>query len=311
MAQNDTLFSGDNLEPGQELIPPSGHYSLKYQTDGNLVIYVGGKNPIWSTGTSGKPAWKTCMQEDGNFVVYSSEGKPVWASNTYGTGGNRITIQDDGNLVIYNPQNSATWASRNTESEGSYDTHFTAENQTLLRDLNLLDVTLQKTDNDVESVNIEWGQVDRALFGCEEPYKECIYKMDGSDSHVKVFVADACGEPPAEFNTSGVNQNGGRLYFGYVYADDDERVKAIFFVIHPPDRKPFQRRFRTTFMLALLHTAVETGFARASGAVIGAAVGSIVPVVGTAIGGAIGYFAGEISSATFDSMYGDYLRYIG
>lgn len=308
----DTLSTGGFLEPGQELISTSKRYKLTYQTDGNLVLYTEGK-AIWSTETYGKPAWRTVMQEDGNLVVYGSEGNALWASNTAGQTNCRLVMQSDGNLVIYNGTGGAPWASGTAGQDqgGAYDTNFTLENEQLLRDLNLYNVDLELSDKQIESVDIEWSQMNRDFFGSSEPYKECIYKMKGSESHVKVFVADSCGAPPASFNTSGVNYNGGTLHFGYVFSDDDDKVKAIFFVIHPPDRKPFQGRFRTTFMLALLRAGVEEGFARVSGAIIGAAVGSIVPVVGTAVGGAIGFVAGEVSSMTFDALYGDYLRYIG
>lgn len=308
-ALKHSLSAGEFLEPEQKLYSTERHYYLKYQSDGNLVVYVG-SNAVWSSGTFGKPAWRACMQDDGNFVVYSAPGKAEWSSGTVGNPGAKLDMQNDGNLVVYSSQGGALWDSRRDE-KGEYDTHFTSDNQRLLRELKLLDVKLELSNQPVESVDIEWGQVNRSLLGNEEPYKECVYMLPGSSSHVKVFVANACGDPPASFNTSGVELNGGKLHFGYVYDDDDENVKAIFFVIQPPDRKPFQRRFRTTFMLGMLHAATEAGVARVSGAIIGAAVGSIVPVVGTAVGGAIGYCAGEVSSATFDSLYGDYLRYIG
>jgi len=59
-------------------------YSLKFQTDGNLVIY---KNPY---ETSYPWASKTCcssnsllwMQSDGNLVICNTSNKTLWASNT-------------------------------------------------------------------------------------------------------------------------------------------------------------------------------------------------------------------------------------
>ncbi|MFC1747932.1 hypothetical protein ACFL2V_03920 [Pseudomonadota bacterium] len=308
-AITDTMQGGDFLEPEQILQSADGGYKLKYQNDGNLVVYRG-TEATWSSGTCGQPAWRACMQDDGNLVVYASEGSAIWSSDTCGNNRSRLVMQNDGNLVIYNIANNPIWDSIGNTTEGSYDTQFTRENQSLLGELNLLNATLEKTNEPIESVNIEWGQVSRALLGNEEPYKECVYQKQGSTALVKVFVAESCGEPPQTFNASGVNYNGGRLHFGYV-EDDDEKVKAVFFVIHPADRKPFQKRFRTNLMYDLLHAGAEMGFARASSAVVGAAVGSIVPVVGTAAGAVVGYCAGEISTAAFDSLCGDYLRYVG
>jgi serine/threonine protein kinase len=85
------LPSGEKLQPGQELTSPNGHYTLRMQSDGNLVEY-GRMDPIWATGTSGNNGAYALVQPAGNLVIYpKGEGPPspdspttpaLWASST-------------------------------------------------------------------------------------------------------------------------------------------------------------------------------------------------------------------------------------
>ena len=111
----DTLYSGDRLTEGQQLISRSGSHKAVMQTDGNFVVYNNKTNaPTWASQTNGKgvkPRY-LAMQTDGNLVVYGKYNKPWWASGTNGKGdGGRVTMQGDGNLVIYDINNKPTWAS--------------------------------------------------------------------------------------------------------------------------------------------------------------------------------------------------------
>jgi hypothetical protein len=90
------------LLPGQEIRSKNGRNSLIMQTDGNVVLYNGDRQPLWATNTHGtvKPR-NLKMQGDGNLVLHDTNGKPRWASGTYGHPGAFLQIQDDCNLVIY------------------------------------------------------------------------------------------------------------------------------------------------------------------------------------------------------------------
>jgi hypothetical protein len=55
--------------------------SLKWQANGNLVVYQG-SNATWSSNTQGHPAAKLCLQGDGNAVIYTWNGKPLWSTGT-------------------------------------------------------------------------------------------------------------------------------------------------------------------------------------------------------------------------------------
>jgi hypothetical protein len=116
--EKDSLNPGEFLTPGQFLESSNGQFQVIYQTDGNFVVYrTRDKQPLWSSNTNGKPAWRCYMQGDGNLAVYQSQGQSVWASNTDGKGNCKLIIQDDGNLVIYTSGHIPVWS---TGTNGKY-----------------------------------------------------------------------------------------------------------------------------------------------------------------------------------------------
>jgi hypothetical protein len=106
------LQAADNefLEPGQQLQSPNGQYELKFQKDGNLVLYSKQEvYPLWHTGTSNSKAHRLRMQSDGNLVISNEEGKPVWNAATHNKNARKLVLQNDGNLVIYSDNGQAVW----------------------------------------------------------------------------------------------------------------------------------------------------------------------------------------------------------
>ena len=105
--RQDFMCMGNFLAPGQDLYSSNGQVRLAYQSDGNLVIYNGGR-VLWSPNCYGSGAQQAILQTDGNFVVYAPRGAK-WASGTNRNG--YLVMQNDGNLVLYNPDGQAYWAS--------------------------------------------------------------------------------------------------------------------------------------------------------------------------------------------------------
>jgi hypothetical protein len=104
--------SGGILLPSQQLETPDRQHTLRFQGDGNLVLYNAQSKPLWSAGTASKPVAYLVNQGDGNLVIYSTSGKPLWSSGTANRGRSTLILQGDGNLVLYaNTQNNAVWAS--------------------------------------------------------------------------------------------------------------------------------------------------------------------------------------------------------
>jgi hypothetical protein len=104
-----SLIAGARLLPERELASQGGSYVLRYQSDGNLVIYQRGGGPVWSANTVGQSAGHLEMQADGNLVMYNAFSQPVWASATWGFPGAYASILDDGHLVIVDTSAVPIW----------------------------------------------------------------------------------------------------------------------------------------------------------------------------------------------------------
>lgn len=91
--------------------------AVKFQSDGNLVIY-NGPTAFWSSNTSGNSNSTLVFSLQGALLeMFTAQGSNLWASTPYFTPGQfvlnqgdayvnpngyRLTMQSDGNLVTYN-----------------------------------------------------------------------------------------------------------------------------------------------------------------------------------------------------------------
>ncbi|AFC28446.1 mannose-binding lectin [Paenibacillus mucilaginosus 3016] len=143
----NSLLPGEKLTAGQMLVSNNGRFALVMQTDGNLVLYQDGGNPIWDTNTDDvthsyyDPYYRTWRTVKANTLVMtstltleSSVGKgfgtpPFWHSNIPSwmrsyypsnnmpplVGADSLWVQDDGNVVLYSTTTSRgtypVWAS--------------------------------------------------------------------------------------------------------------------------------------------------------------------------------------------------------
>ncbi len=108
------LTAGQQLTAEASVFSPNSQFELKYQGDGNLVLYSG-PSPQWAIN-----CWPTCadiggpgraeMQHDGNFVVYNSQGVAVWASATDGNSGAYLSVHNDGRLIVYSASGAVLWS---------------------------------------------------------------------------------------------------------------------------------------------------------------------------------------------------------
>ncbi|KNG85119.1 hypothetical protein ANOM_007080, partial [Aspergillus nomiae NRRL 13137] len=107
----DTLCAGEWLEAGHSLEPEDGSIKFTVQTDGNMVVYHGGKALFQNTAGQGKHIRGLKLEEEGNLCLYTTNGEIVWQTNTHCPKGNNFFVraQDDGNVVFYHGIN-ALWA---------------------------------------------------------------------------------------------------------------------------------------------------------------------------------------------------------
>jgi len=100
-AGNNLIF-GESITTGTDIYSNNGRFRLRFQTDGNLVLYFAETGvTLWSSGTAGWGGATLIMKTDGNLVMRNSSGSVVWSTNTQGHPGAYLKVQDDGNVVIY------------------------------------------------------------------------------------------------------------------------------------------------------------------------------------------------------------------
>ena len=102
-ASGHDMQTGELLEPGDSLSSKNGAFTLKFQADGDLVLYRNSDSwPLWALGSEAVDGF-LLVQGDGNLVMYSPEVE--WESETGGHPGAALFVQNDGNVVLY----SSTW----------------------------------------------------------------------------------------------------------------------------------------------------------------------------------------------------------
>jgi hypothetical protein len=104
------LAPGQSLTPGQRVNSCVGSSFLIHQSDGNVVLYQGGR-PRWFTGTDGRASGQLEMQGDGNLVLYAPDRTPLWYSGTHGNPGARLDLEQECTLVIRATDGRALWSS--------------------------------------------------------------------------------------------------------------------------------------------------------------------------------------------------------
>ena len=93
------------MVPGMTLQSHSDHYTLRFQSDRNLVLYYGRK-PLWHTNTAnGVNIDRLLLQRGGNLVLYRKDRSAAWSAHT--SSAKVLNLQNDGNLVLYTTSGKA------------------------------------------------------------------------------------------------------------------------------------------------------------------------------------------------------------
>jgi len=114
IAEDDTrvgrLLSGEVMFPGQRILSPNGRYSLRLQSDGNLVLYNDKGGVEWQSKTYGKTVTRAVMKTDGNFVLLNGN-KTVWSTKTSGHTGKGVyaEVRDRGEFALYRANGERIW----------------------------------------------------------------------------------------------------------------------------------------------------------------------------------------------------------
>lgn len=103
------IAADEGLLTGQAQHSCDGRFTLRVQSDGNLVLYWEGVRALWASNTR-SAGGEAIMQGDGNFVLYATNGAGLWSSRTSGHPGARLAVQNDGNVVLYTEGWTPIWA---------------------------------------------------------------------------------------------------------------------------------------------------------------------------------------------------------
>jgi len=203
---------------------------------------------------------------------------------------------------------------------------FTQKNQKILQDLGLYNVDLRVVTNPpFGPFPVSWKQLSRCWNSCEEEYFAYEYSTENAEQRFHVFVNKDLGTDamPETFNTAdGLSIQGSNLHYGF--AQNERDVGELFFVVHPNDWGPYQKRFRQLCdeSDAEFHNLVTTVSKGASGLATKAAEQAAVWYLGLASAAAISgpatlFVKGSAAAASFlagrmvERLSGDSLRYIG
>jgi hypothetical protein len=105
-SRGDTLWAGQILHAGDQLVSRDRRFRLVMQGDGNAVVYAAGV-ALWSTNTRG--AGNRISVSRRGHVSVDGAGRLKWRVG--GGSQARLLMQSDGNLVLYSG-NRPLWHSR-------------------------------------------------------------------------------------------------------------------------------------------------------------------------------------------------------
>jgi hypothetical protein len=113
------MLGGDVLKSGWSLYSESPEqYRLTMLADGNLALFDGSGNELWSAKTWSHAGAYASMQTDGNLVVYDKTGHAIWSTATNGNPGSYLEMLGDGNVDLIAPGGTVLWRSK-TYHKGS------------------------------------------------------------------------------------------------------------------------------------------------------------------------------------------------
>lgn len=106
------LYQGQTLLQCDGLKDSSGTKFLVLQSNGALSIYDSSSSKwanVSNTEGKGKAPFRLKYQTDGNLVLYDGDNVATWSTGTANKNSNVVALQSDGNLVMFN-NNDVIWS---------------------------------------------------------------------------------------------------------------------------------------------------------------------------------------------------------
>ncbi|MCB0563861.1 MAG: ricin-type beta-trefoil lectin domain protein [Phaeodactylibacter sp.] len=86
--------------------------ALRWEENGNLVLYFYGQEELWSSNTGGKGNMLVFQNSDGKLVIKNQTGNIIWSAP--GTSGKTLKVLEDRNMVLFNGNNQQIWETNTT-----------------------------------------------------------------------------------------------------------------------------------------------------------------------------------------------------
>jgi murein DD-endopeptidase MepM/ murein hydrolase activator NlpD len=103
------LPTGESLETGERLVTPSNTYYLAVTDEGQVVMYNGRNQKVWSLKADKVAGAQLVMQTDGNLVL-ANGSDILWQSGTESRG-SHLVLSDDGDMQIISAEGAVVWSS--------------------------------------------------------------------------------------------------------------------------------------------------------------------------------------------------------
>ena len=120
VASNSKILVGQLPVPGSNttsgyltkndagILLENGHFTLRWEDNGALVIYFVNTNyELWNSGTKGQGNILSFQNADGLFVIKNKDGVVIWPSNP--VAGNQLKLGLDRSLTLYDSNNQQVW----------------------------------------------------------------------------------------------------------------------------------------------------------------------------------------------------------
>lgn len=114
LEENGLKSNGSGIGGAQYITSPNGEFAFIVSGNGYAALYGGQQSKeLWNTNTSGSISAASgglVLQSDGNLVLYNGNGNVLWSTGTGGNSGDSLVVQNDGNVVLYSWSGKAMWS---------------------------------------------------------------------------------------------------------------------------------------------------------------------------------------------------------
>lgn len=295
------------MEPGDRyVVSLNKKYVLKYQHDGNLVLYYAsdeGKQAIWASGVLVDNPLMAILQKDGNFVLYDTSMKPYWATSfgrplPTGKRPYKLILQDDRNLVLYDSRTIPYWSSGTHIRLDMLDsvTNNTLNVGDAITSANGLYYLIYQSDGSLvlyrkrnnERPYIMWsnqkffrGRPGKAVL--ESDGNLALFDSNGLKYWHSVTYGRNAGPYTLQLQDDGnlvLSDKNGKFWFSFIWLYPDMLVSNINPVLKPGDRLVSKNRKNTLLYQGLSNLVLYTDVNKPTAIW---AVGTVKPKAGVAV----------------------------